>query len=179
MGAKGRVLETASQLARKMPPVTKGGRTPTLADRPLSGLFAIAKPSGPTSMELLDKLKPLLASSALFYPTNAPAPFSSAAKKLKRPKPWEKAMLEKCGRLPPKIGQGGTLDPLAEGVLGTLLCLPSNRRRCRDQRTAAVFALHERLPGNRVARQCNQLVRLQRRSGIPCPFFAGDRGVDP
>lgn len=120
MGAKGRALGNVAQLARRMPPATKGARTPSKSDRPLSGLFAIAKPSGPTSMELLDQLKPLLASSSLFYPSNAPAPFSSAAKKLKRPKPWEKALLEKCGRLPPKIGQGGTLDPLAEGVLGTL-----------------------------------------------------------
>ncbi|KAI3620048.1 hypothetical protein CBS9595_002015 [Malassezia furfur] len=114
-----------------MPPVTKGGRKASLTDRPLSGLFAIAKPSGPTSMELLDKLKPLLASSSLFYPTNAPAPFSSAAKKLKRPKPWEKALLEKCGRLPPKIGQGGTLDPLAEGVLG-LLGSATSSYDCKD-----------------------------------------------
>ncbi|WFC99903.1 tRNA pseudouridine(55) synthase [Malassezia yamatoensis] len=100
-----------------MPATPKGTQLASPNDRPLSGLFAIAKPSGPTSMELLENLKRLFASSSLFYAHDAPAPFSSAAKKLKRPKPWEKALLAKCGRLPPKIGQGGTLDPLAEGVL--------------------------------------------------------------
>ncbi|PKI82424.1 tRNA pseudouridine(55) synthase [Malassezia vespertilionis] len=85
--------------------------------KPLSGLFAIAKPSGPTSMHMLDELKTLLASSSLFYPPDAPPPFSAAARNTKRAKPWERALLKKCGRLPPKIGQGGTLDPLAEGVL--------------------------------------------------------------
>lgn len=103
-----------------MPPAAKGARAPSLLDRPLSGLFAVAKPSGPTSMDLLDQLKPLLASSSLFYAPDAPAPFSGSAKKAKRLKPWERALMERCGRLPPKIGQGGTLDPLAEGVLGTL-----------------------------------------------------------
>ncbi|WFD43717.1 tRNA pseudouridine(55) synthase [Malassezia psittaci] len=101
-----------------MPATAKGTQLASPMDRPLSGLFAIAKPSGPTSMELLENLKRLFASSSLFYAHDAPAPFSSAAKKIKRPKPWEKALLAKCGRLPPKIGQGGTLDPLAEGVLG-------------------------------------------------------------
>ena len=87
--------------------------------RPLSGLFAIAKPSGPTSMHILDTLKPLLASSALFYEPGAPEPHSKEhSKKLaRRAKPWERALLQRCGRMPPKLGQGGTLDPLAEGVL--------------------------------------------------------------
>ena len=33
---------------------------------PVSGLFAIAKPSGPTSMSLLNDLQPLIATSKLF-----------------------------------------------------------------------------------------------------------------
>ena len=82
-------------------------------DRPLAGLFGIAKPSGPTSMDILDQLKPLLASSSLFYAKDAPA-----QEKPRRMKPWERALLKRCGRMPPKMGQGGTLDPLAEGVLG-------------------------------------------------------------
>lgn len=64
-------------------------------------------------MDLLDKLKPLLASSSLFYAPNEP-PVTKSGRKLK---PWERALIKKCGRLPPKLGQGGTLDPLAEGVL--------------------------------------------------------------
>jgi len=64
-------------------------------------------------MELLDRLKPLLASSDLFYAPHTP----KQVKPSKRLKPWERELLQRCGRLPPKMGQGGTLDPLAEGVL--------------------------------------------------------------
>lgn len=112
-----RTIHRAGVRAGAMPATARGVHLPSAADRPLSGLFGVAKPSGPTSMDLLEQLKPLLASSSLFYPPDAPAPFSTAAKKNKRLKPWEKALLQRCGRLPPKIGQGGTLDPLAEGVL--------------------------------------------------------------
>ncbi|WFD36947.1 tRNA pseudouridine(55) synthase [Malassezia cuniculi] len=94
-------------------------RAASTSARPLSGLFAIAKPSGPTSMHILDTLKPLFASSSLFYEPGAPeAGGKEQGKKSRRVKPWEKALLQRCGgRMPPKIGQGGTLDPLAEGVL--------------------------------------------------------------
>ncbi|WFD27931.1 tRNA pseudouridine(55) synthase [Malassezia nana] len=86
----------------------------SLADRPISGLLGIDKPSGPTSMDLLDRLKPLFASSSLFHATDE----ARTSKDRRRLKPWEKALQKKCGgRLPPKLGQGGTLDPLAEGVL--------------------------------------------------------------
>lgn len=87
--------------------------------RPVSGLFAIAKPSGPTSMHILDTLKPLLASSPLFYEEREwKSDGRQQGKKMRKSKPWEKALLQRCGRMPPKLGQGGTLDPLAEGVLG-------------------------------------------------------------
>jgi len=86
---------------------------PSESDRPLSCLFGIIKPSGPTSMDLLDRLKPLLASSDLFYAAHTPR----RVKPARRLKPWERELVAKCGRLPPKMGQGGTLDPLAEGVL--------------------------------------------------------------
>ncbi|KOS13866.1 pseudouridine synthase [Malassezia pachydermatis] len=94
-----------------MPKATS--RQPSIEDRPLHGLVGIIKPSGPTSMDLLDQLKPLLASSSLFYAPNE----NMDTKSQRRLKPWERAMIKKCGRLPPKLGQGGTLDPLAEGVL--------------------------------------------------------------
>ena len=64
-------------------------------------------------MDLLDRLKPLLASSDLFYAAHTPR----RVKPARRLKPWERELVAKCGRLPPKMGQGGTLDPLAEGVL--------------------------------------------------------------
>ena len=64
-------------------------------------------------MDLLDRLKPLLASSDLFYAAHTPR----HVKPPRRLKPWERELVAKCGRLPPKMGQGGTLDPLAEGVL--------------------------------------------------------------
>ncbi|KAF9520616.1 hypothetical protein BS47DRAFT_1370413 [Hydnum rufescens UP504] len=57
---------------------------------PLEGLFALIKPSGPASMILLDRLKPLFNESPLFRKRRKDAV---------------------------KIGQGGTLDPLADGVL--------------------------------------------------------------
>ena len=87
--------------------------------RPLSGLFAIAKPSGPTSMHILDTLKPLLASSALFYEPGAPEPHSKEhSKKLaRRAKPWERALLQRCGRMPPKLCLLYTSDAADEATI--------------------------------------------------------------
>ena len=73
---------------------------PSESDRPLSCLFGIIKPSGPTSMDLLDRLKPLLASSDLFYAAHTPR----RVKPPRRLKPWERELVAKCGRLPPKMG---------------------------------------------------------------------------
>ncbi|TFY62010.1 hypothetical protein EVJ58_g4151 [Rhodofomes roseus] len=72
---------------------------------PVSALFGVAKPSGPTSMSVLDTLKPLIASSRLFV----------AEKELKKEK--GKTRKAKHVKYAVKIGQGGTLDPLADGVL--------------------------------------------------------------
>ncbi|KAJ9097179.1 hypothetical protein QFC21_004848 [Naganishia friedmannii] len=78
-----------------------------LPDFPLSGLVPIEKPSGPTSMRTIDLIKPLLCESPLFHdPT-----LTSAAEK----KAEVKRLMKHRGGL--KIGQGGTLDPLADGVL--------------------------------------------------------------
>lgn len=72
---------------------------------PASGLFGLIKPSGPTSMSLLNDLQPLLSKSRLFeQPPSDDAP----KRKKKRGR--------KVGDV--KLGQGGTLDPLADGVLG-------------------------------------------------------------
>ncbi|OCF32288.1 tRNA pseudouridine(55) synthase [Kwoniella heveanensis CBS 569] len=81
----------------------KAPKTPSL---PLNGLFPIAKPSGPSSMRVIDRITPLLLDSKLF---DDPVKRSMADTKFKR-----KKNLTHMGL---KIGQGGTLDPLADGVL--------------------------------------------------------------
>ncbi|KIM58849.1 hypothetical protein SCLCIDRAFT_1218188 [Scleroderma citrinum Foug A] len=76
----------------------------TLPQLPLSGLFAVCKPSGPTSMSVLEDIKKLIGSSPLFV----------EAEKLEKGK---SAGRRRRARNVIKIGQGGTLDPLADGVL--------------------------------------------------------------
>lgn len=96
-----------------------------VTDRPLSGIFAVNKPSGRTSMSLLEDLKPLFASSSLFKDADGKA--SDLAKRI--PGGWRgRSARKKLAKgdahavesfnFPPKLGQGGTLDPLADGVLG-------------------------------------------------------------
>lgn len=88
--------------------------TPTA---PLSCLFAINKPTGHVSMQLLNRLQPLFNSSALFTKPAAPQVDGPGARKRK----WREERV--------KMGQGGTLDPLADGVLGE-----SSRRLHRRRR---------------------------------------------
>ncbi|GAC75970.1 pseudouridine synthase [Moesziomyces antarcticus T-34] len=84
--------------------------------RPLSGIFGINKPSGPTSMSLLDELKPLFASSPLFADADGKRADDNRKRgKFGRGKGRGKGAGGVAGA--PKIGQGGTLDPLADGVL--------------------------------------------------------------
>ncbi|KAK1228392.1 pseudouridine synthase pus4 [Marasmius sp. AFHP31] len=78
----------------------------TVSSLPISGLFGIIKPSGPTSMSLLNNLQPLFSGSKLFAPQNKP---DDAGNKAKRRR------MKRGGNV--KLGQGGTLDPLADGVL--------------------------------------------------------------
>lgn len=73
---------------------------------PLSGLFAIDKPSGGITMKLLNTVNELLASSDLFLDQEKQG--HHRARKFKR--------RGRAGKV--KLGQGGTLDPLASGVLG-------------------------------------------------------------
>jgi tRNA pseudouridine55 synthase len=88
---------------------------PTL---PLHGLFGLIKPSGPTSMSLLDALKPLFFESSLFVTDDAERrAFIGARKKRGKAKSGTRAWSSKKLK-GVKIGQGGTLDPLADGVLG-------------------------------------------------------------
>lgn len=91
---------------------------------PLSGIFAVNKPSGPTSMSLLTRLKPLFSSSRLFVPeaqldtpqkkSRYPGPTPADGKKQKKKPNWKKLSKQYV-----KMGSGGTLDPLADGVLGS------------------------------------------------------------
>jgi tRNA pseudouridine55 synthase len=74
---------------------------------PLSGLFAVSKPSGPTSMSVLEDIKQLVGNSRLFVD----------ARKLENRTGKDSRKRRKDTV---KIGQGGTLDPLADGVLGKL-----------------------------------------------------------
>lgn len=78
----------------------------TVPPLPLSGLFAVAKPSGPTSMSVLEDIKQLVGNSRLFVD---PRKLESRSGKDSRKRRKDAV----------KIGQGGTLDPLADGVLGT------------------------------------------------------------
>src|ERR1700683_5364058 len=82
----------------------------SLAALPVSALFAVAKPSGPTSMTIINDIKQLVAGSRLFV----------EAEKLEERKRKDKSNGSHRGnrmRDVVKIGQGGTLDPLADGVL--------------------------------------------------------------
>lgn len=76
----------------------------TVPPLPVSCLFGMIKPSGPTSMSLLNDMQPLLSKSRLFEQP----PLEAPKRKKKRSK--------KVGDV--KVGQGGTLDPLADGILG-------------------------------------------------------------
>ncbi|KAJ1026930.1 hypothetical protein NDA16_002223 [Ustilago loliicola] len=89
--------------------------TASTSARPLSGIFGINKPSGPTSMSLLDELKPLFASSPLFADADGKRPKDHSRKRGKFGKGKGKWAGGVAGA--PKLGQGGTLDPLADGVL--------------------------------------------------------------
>ena len=79
---------------------------------PVSALFAVIKPSGPTSMSIVNDLQRLVARSRLFVD----------AEKLEKTKGTkaDHGRRGKHARDAIKIGQGGTLDPLADGVLGAL-----------------------------------------------------------
>lgn len=82
-----------------------------ISSLPVSGLFGVAKPSGPTSMSIVNDLQQLIARSRLFVD-------AEKLEKNKNKKIDRKG--GKLGREAVKVGQGGTLDPLADGVLGTI-----------------------------------------------------------
>ncbi|KAF9053785.1 pseudouridylate synthase 4 [Hymenopellis radicata] len=71
---------------------------------PVSGLFGVVKPSGPTSMSVVNDIQNLVNKSKLFVDESK---IGKVARKKGRPRLQKNV----------KIGQGGTLDPLADGVL--------------------------------------------------------------
>ncbi|KIJ41168.1 hypothetical protein M422DRAFT_75609 [Sphaerobolus stellatus SS14] len=80
---------------------------PKVSTSTFNSLFGVVKPSGPASMTIVNTIKPLLSSSPLFFPQGEGG--KPAIKGKKRGKAALKHMV--------KIGTGGTLDPLADGVL--------------------------------------------------------------
>ncbi|WVW80049.1 tRNA pseudouridine(55) synthase [Kwoniella bestiolae CBS 10118] len=81
-------------------------KSPSIPPLPLNGLFPIAKPSGPSSMKVIDSITSLLLDSKLF----------DDPEKRKHAR-YQKNKKKNTTHLGLKIGQGGTLDPLADGVL--------------------------------------------------------------
>ncbi|GAA5928984.1 hypothetical protein JCM3775_006702 [Rhodotorula graminis] len=86
---------------------------PKAAKTPLNALFALNKPTGIPSMTLLNRLQPLFSASALFLDPNKPHQDDSGKRGGRGGRRGGR------GRRDDKVkmGQGGTLDPLADGVL--------------------------------------------------------------
>lgn len=83
----------------------------------MNGVFAIEKPSGITSARLLDTLQNIFTKSDVFQRDLTMAK-SKMAEDLSSDKKWSKERIQKrVQKLKVKIGHGGTLDPLATGVL--------------------------------------------------------------
>ncbi|WWC60209.1 tRNA pseudouridine(55) synthase [Kwoniella dejecticola CBS 10117] len=81
-------------------------KSPSVPPLPLNGLFPIAKPSGPSSMKVIDSITSLLLDSKLFDDPER-----------RRHARGQRNKKKNTSHLGLKIGQGGTLDPLADGVL--------------------------------------------------------------
>lgn len=88
-----------------------------LQRRLLQLFIAPAKPS--VFLQLLNKLQPLFASSTLFAKDPQQLADNAGGSKGGKPNRRRKWKEERV-----KMGQGGTLDPLADGVLGELLAYP-------------------------------------------------------
>ncbi|EAU88512.1 pseudouridylate synthase 4 [Coprinopsis cinerea okayama7 len=79
-----------------------------LSKFPVSGLFGVLKPSGPTSMSVVHDLQELVTRSKLFVLPDKLEQMRKRKPAKRKGKPSKDAV---------KVGQGGTLDPLADGVL--------------------------------------------------------------
>jgi len=79
-------------------------------------------------MAIVNDIKGLVSSSRLFMPTDVAAKNSAPGPRKDKGKGRRK---ERKG-LDAKIGQGGTLDPLADGVLGEFALSSSANDLCHD-----------------------------------------------
>lgn len=77
-------------------------------------------------MAILDRLKPLFAKSRLLVDLEEYEKELAEMKRLKKEKKFKRGRMSRPADRP-KLGQGGTLDPLADGVLGEC----SDRKGCR------------------------------------------------
>ncbi|CAH6723154.1 tRNA pseudouridine synthase 4 [[Candida] jaroonii] len=85
--------------------------------RIMNGIFAIEKPSGITSSKFIGDLQYLFTKSKVFEADLIEAKNKVIAN-LSTDKSWSKQRIEKkANSVKVKIGHGGTLDPLASGVL--------------------------------------------------------------
>lgn len=85
--------------------------------RTMNGVFAIEKPSGVTSLSFILDLQRLFTNSGVFSKDLALAK-QKIHRDLSSDKKWLEARIKKKVRdTKVKIGHGGTLDPLAQGVL--------------------------------------------------------------
>lgn len=98
---------SSSKIYRPSDTLTSMPKVTSSSSFPLSGLFGLQKPSGPTSMHIVNQLKTVMSKSPLFFEHEKGEDGKGKAKGRKR-----------RGKDKLKIGQGGTLDPLADGVLG-------------------------------------------------------------
>jgi hypothetical protein len=142
---------------------------------PLSGLFGIYKPSGPTSMSVIDDVKQLVINSRLFVEGDKLSKTKSTVL------PKRRRMREAV-----KIGQGGTLDPLADGVLGEndqsntalvahiYISTPSIAFSCRcwkgDEKAERIFGLYQGIRQMDCARHLSY--NLLDRNIIPPVYWA-------
>jgi tRNA pseudouridine55 synthase len=99
---------------------------PKSSSGPLSAIFAINKPSGIPSMTLLNQLQPLFQSSQLFKDQAQIQQQQQEEDNAGKGKGKGQGRRRKWKDEKVKMGQGGTLDPLADGVLGAFPFRPSH-----------------------------------------------------
>ncbi|TLD29595.1 pseudouridine synthase [Venturia nashicola] len=102
-------LRRAAEYAFKIPRL---GVMTTPNEPIVEGIFAIHKPPSVTSFDIIRTLQPLFKKSALF------APLLARERNINLSEPRTKARFKRDRKdLDVKIGHGGTLDPIATGVL--------------------------------------------------------------
>lgn len=82
--------------------------------KPVEGLLAVNKPRGPSSAAVIRRVQDVFKESALFADTLAA---ETARRKRESPNQKRRRSGDKARHVDVKIGHGGTLDPMASGVL--------------------------------------------------------------